>query len=122
MEFQAEHVLDVEGIHHLFAIGRDHRRGDVDIGGGQRSGEIVEQAGAVAGIDLDDRVNLRSVIVESDMGGPAEGAFAFPELVAAMSHHEAHPLLFKLSASNCVSDSLAALSSSAASFSLRFKT
>jgi hypothetical protein len=83
VQFQAEHVLDVEDVHHLRAIGRDDRMGDIDVGRRERLGQIIEQAGPVAGVDLDDRVDLRALVVEGDMRRHVEGPFAFLDLVAA---------------------------------------
>lgn len=34
-EFQAEHILHIERINHLFAISRDHRAGNIDVAGCQ---------------------------------------------------------------------------------------
>ena len=82
MEFQPEHILDVKRIDHLFAKGRDHGRGDIDVVGRQGPGEVIEQAGTVAGVHLDDRVDFRAIVIKGDMRGHAKGTFAFLELVA----------------------------------------
>ena len=69
MEFQPEHVFDVKRIDHLFAIGRDHRACDIDVVVRKRARQIIQQAGAVAGIDLDDRVDLGAFVIKGDMVG-----------------------------------------------------
>ena len=76
VQLQPEQVLDVEDVDRLLAVGGDDRRGDRDVVGGQRAGEVVEQARPVAGLDLDDRVDVRAGVVEADPGRHHEVALA----------------------------------------------
>ena len=79
---QPKHVLHIKRIYNLFAVGRDHGVGDIDVGGSHGAGQIIKQARAVAGVDLDDGVDLGSFVVEGDMGRYLERLFALLDLVA----------------------------------------
>src|SRR4029079_6117741 len=81
VELQAEEVLDVEDVDGLVAVGGDDRRGDRDVVCGERPGEVVEEAGTVAGLDLDDRVDVRAGVVEGDAGREDAVALAPLDLV-----------------------------------------
>ena len=52
--------------------------------GGQRAGEVVEQAGAVAGLDLDDGVDVGAGVVEAEPGRHDEVALALLDPVLVL--------------------------------------
>ena len=67
-ELAAVALEHVEDVGHPGALGVDLRERDREPRVVHRLGHVVEQAGAIAGEDLDDRVTGRGPIVEEDLG------------------------------------------------------
>ena len=60
-------------VHDSLAVGRDLGAGDLQAEIGNRAGHVVEQAGPVAAVHLDDRVLGARLVVEEDPGRHLEG-------------------------------------------------
>src|SRR5712671_7859059 len=60
-DFQAEQVLDVEDVDGALAVGRDVRRGDLQVEPGEGARDDMQEARPVAAVDLDHREGVRRV-------------------------------------------------------------
>ena len=65
--------VEVEDVDGALAIGGDMGAADHRPRFGDRHGELAEQGGAVAGVDLDHRVAARRLVIDEDRGLDGEG-------------------------------------------------
>ena len=76
LDAAAGQVGDVEDVHRAFAIGREMGRVDRHPRLEQRVGELVQQGGAIAGVDLDHGEAVGGAVVEEHVGRDGEGVGA----------------------------------------------
>ena len=76
MQLQPGYVLYVEHIDRLDTVGRDHRTRYHHVRPVQRVGKVVDETRAVPRVDLNDRMDVRTFIVEGDFRRNPETQFA----------------------------------------------
>ena len=62
-------VAEIEGVERGPFFGGDPRGNEAQAGVGDGAGDAIEQAGIVGGLDVEQRVGARGLLVDRDMGG-----------------------------------------------------